>query len=71
MELINSLENRRILLKWTTKKITIEKEGFPIFLMSLITASLPFTKNILMPVAKNVFLTFRLLAGMSATDAAI
>ena len=35
------------------------------------TAGLPLMKNVLTPLAKNVWLAFGLTAGMSPTDAAI
>ena len=71
MKVIKSLENRGILLKGTTRKITIQEVGFLSFLRPLMAASLPLVKNVLTPLAKNVLLPFGLLAGMSTVDAAI
>ena len=44
MKVIKSLENRGILLKGTTRKITIQEGGFPNFLKPLMTAGLPLMK---------------------------
>ena len=46
---INSLENRGILLKGTTKKITSQNGGFLNFLRPLMTAGLPLIESILTP----------------------
>ena len=70
MKVLKSLENRGILLKATTRKIT-SQGGFLNFLRPLITVGLPLVKSVLTPLAKNVFLPFGLSAAMSATDAAI
>ena len=45
INVIRSLENRGILLKGTTKKITSQEGEFLNFLMSLITAGLPLMKK--------------------------
>ena len=66
-----SLENRVILLKGTTKKITIHEEEFLNFIRPLMTAVLPLMKSVLTPLAKSVLLPLGLSAGMSAADAAI
>ena len=66
-----SLENRRILLKGTTRKIATLKGGFLDFLRPLITAGLPLMKSVLTPLAKTVLLPFGLSAAMSATDETI
>ena len=71
MKVINSLGNREILLKETTRKITSQEGGFLNFLRPIMTASLPLTKSVLIPLAKNVLLPSELLAAMSAADAAI
>ena len=71
MKVIKSSENRGILLKKTTKKITSQEGGFINFLRPLMTAGLPLMNKFLMPLAKNVLLPFGLSARMSATDAAI
>ena len=71
MKVINSLENRGILFKWTTTKITSPKRGFLNFLRSLMTAGSPWKVYLPTPLAKNVLLPIGLSAGMSAADAAI
>ena len=70
IKILWSLENRGILLKGTTKKIT-SQEGFKFFFRQLRTAGLPLIKNVLTPIMKNVMLPFGLSVGMSAVDAAI
>ena len=57
MKVITSLENKGILLKGTTRKITTQKGRFQNFLKPLMTASLPLMKNV--------------LTAASGTDAAI
>ena len=49
MKVIKSLENSLILLKGTTRKITIQEGGFLKFFRPLMTAGLPLIKNILKP----------------------
>ena len=71
MKVIKPLENRGVLLKGTTRKITSQEVGFSNFLRPLMTAGLPLMKNVLTPLAKNVLLPFGLSARMSAADAAI
>ena len=66
-----SLENRRILLKGTSRKIATLKGGFLDFLRPLITAGLPLMKSVLTSLAKSVLLPFGLSAAMSATDETI
>ena len=44
MKVIKSLDNRGILLKWTTTKMTSQERGFLAFLSKLITAGLPLMK---------------------------
>ena len=68
MKVIKSLENRGILLKRTTRKITSQERGYLNFLMLLMTAGLPSIKGVL---TKNVLLAFGLSAEMSAVDATI
>ena len=65
------LENRGILLKGTTRKITSQERGYLSFLRPLMTAGLPLIKSVRAPLAKSVFLPLGLSAGMSAADAAI
>ena len=71
MKVIKSLENKRILLKRTTTKITSQKGGFPNFLKPLIKIGLPLMKNVLTPLAKSILIPLALPAGLSAADAAI
>ena len=71
MKVIKSLENRGILLKGTTRKITSQEGGFLNFLRPLMTAGLPLMKSVLTPLAKSVLLPLGWSAGMSAADAAI
>ena len=71
MKVIKSLENRGILLKGTTRKVT-NQEGEPLdFLRPLMTAGLSLMKSVLMPLGKNFLLPLGLLAEMSVADAAI
>ena len=71
MKVLRSFENRRILLKETTRKTTGQERGFLSFHRTLMTAYLPLMKTVLIQLAKNVLLPFGLSAGMSATDAVI
>ena len=71
MKVLRSFENRRILLKETTRKTTSQERGFLSFHRTLMTAYLPLMKTVLIQLAKNVLLPFGLSAGMSATDAVI
>ena len=61
--------NRGILLRETTKKITRAEGGFLNFLKSLILAGLPFMKNVLTPFTKSVL--FPLAFATAATDLTI
>ena len=65
-----SLENRKILLTGTTRKISSQEGGFLKFLRPLLTAGLPLMKNVLTPLAKSVLMLLGLTAAASATDAA-
>ena len=71
MKVINSLENKGILLKGTTKKITSRKGGFLNFLRPFMTAGLPLMESVLTPLAKSVLVLLGLTAAASATDVAI
>ena len=53
---IRCLENKGILLKGTTRKITSQEGGFLDFLRPLMTTDFPLTKNLLTPLAKSVLL---------------
>ena len=68
MKLIRLLENRGILIKGTTRKITSQEGGFLNFLQPLMTAGLPLMKSVLALLAKSVLLPFGLSTTMSATD---
>ena len=70
MKIIKPLENRGILLKATTRKITGQEGGFLNFLRPLMTAGLLLMKNILTPFAKSILISLGLSAGMSPADAA-
>ena len=59
-------ENKEILLKETTRKITVQKGGFLNFLRPLMTAGLPLIKSVL-----SVLVPLEWTAAASATDAAI
>ena len=56
MKVIESLENRVILLKGTTRKITSEEGGFLNFLRPLMKAALLIMKRVLTPLAKTVLI---------------
>ena len=71
MEVVTSLENRRILLKETTRKITSQEVGFLNFIRIVMTAGLPLMKNVLPPLARIVLIPLGLTVAASATDAAI
>ena len=71
MKVIKSLENRGILLKKTTRKITSQDGGFFNFLRPLMTTGLPLMKSALTSLAKRFLLPLWLSAGMSAPDAAV
>ena len=71
MKVIKYLENRGILFKETTRKITSQEEGSFNFIRPLMTAGLPLIKSVLTSIAKNVLLPLGLSAGMSVADAAV
>ena len=56
IKVIRSLENRRILLKRTTRKTTGEKRGFFNFLRLLMTAGLSLMKSVLNPLVASVLI---------------
>ena len=70
MKVIESLENRGILLKGTTRKITSQERRLLNFLRPLMTAGLPIMKTVLTPLTKSVFLSVGFAAGISAADVA-
>ena len=67
---LRSLENRGILLKGTTKKISSQEKVF-IFFRLLISTGLPLMKNVLTPLVKSILILLGLTASASATDTAI
>ena len=69
MKVIKTLENKRILLKGTTRRITSQEGGFLNFLRSLMIAALLLMKTVVTPLAKSVLLSLGLSAGLSAADA--
>ena len=70
MKVFRSLENRGTILKGTTKKIYSQEEGFLNSLAPLAIVALPL-KDVLTPLSKSVLVLLGLMAGASATDAAI
>ena len=66
MIVIKSLENRGILFKGTTTKITSQEGGFLNFLRLLTTVDLPLIKTVLFLLAKSVLIPLGLSSGMSA-----
>ena len=71
IKLIRSLENRGILLKGTTKKVSSQDTGFLNFLRPLMTTDLPLIKDVVTPLAKSALVPLGLTAAAPATDAAI
>ena len=69
MKVIKSLENRGILLKETTRKVTSQKVGFLNVLRPLLTAASPLTKSV--HLAKVVLVSSGLTTAASVTDASI
>ena len=59
------MENRRILLKGTARKISSQKGGFLNFLRPLTTADLPLMKNVLTSLAKSVLVPLGLTTAAS------
>ena len=56
MKVIKSLENRGILLKGATRKVTSQEGRFLNSFGPLMTASLPLIESILTPVAESILL---------------
>ena len=71
MKVIKSLENRRSLIKGTTRKFTSKEGGFLNFLRLLMAGDLPLMKSALIPLVKSVLIPLGLSAGIWAADAAI
>ena len=59
MRAIKTSENRGILLKGTTRKITSQEGGFLNFLRPLMTAGLQLIKSVLTPLAKGFLIPLR------------
>ena len=68
---IRSLENRGILLKGTSRKITSQEGGFLNFVKPLMLNGLAIKKDRLTPLAKSVLVSLRLAVPASVRDAAI
>ena len=71
IKVIKPWENGDISSKGITRKMTSQEWAFLNFLRPLMISDLPLIISALTPLAKDVLLPFGLLAGMSATDAAI
>ena len=71
IKVINSLENRGVLLNGTTRKISSHKREFLNFLRSLMSVGLPIMKNVLTSLAKNLLVLLGLTIVASATDTAL
>ena len=71
IKIIRSFENRGILLKGTTRKISSQEGGFLNFIKPLISDGLPLMNNVLILLAKSVLAPLRLTAAASATDPVI
>ena len=67
IKVLNSFENREILLKETTRKNTSQEGGFLSFLGLLMTAGLSL-KSVLTLLSKSILLPFELTPEMLATD---
>ena len=65
------MENRGILLKVTTRKITGQKWELLYFVRPLMTAGLPLMKCVLTSIAKNVLILLELASAIQETDASI
>ena len=59
MRAIKTSENKGILLKGTTRKITSQEEGFLNSLRPLMTAGLQLIKSVLTPLAKGFLISLR------------
>ena len=71
MKVIKSFENRKMLLKGTTRNITSQERGFLNFLRPLMTDGLLLTKRVLSTLAKDILIPLGLSARVSAADATI
>ena len=70
-KVIKSYENREILLKETTKNLSIQEREFLKFLRPLTSSGLPLMKNLLTPLAKSVLIPLALTSATLATDGGI
>ena len=68
IKVINSLENREILLKGTTTRTTSQKGGFLNFFRPLMTTNLPLMKNLLISLVKSLLVPLGLTTESSATE---
>ena len=68
MKVIKPLENREIAIKGTIRKIASQEGVFINFLGPVMTAGLPFMKNIPTPPAQNVLIPFGLSKAMLAKE---
>ena len=59
---VKLLQNRGILLKGTTRKITNEEGGSLNFLRLLMAAGLPLVKIVLKSIAKSILLSFGVIS---------
>ena len=71
IKVIKSLENRGILLKVNTKKVTAQEEGLLNFLNPLMLADLSLIKNVLTVLSKISLISLKLTAAALATYAVI
>ena len=71
IKVTKSLENRRVLLKGTTRKSTGEEGRFLHFFRTLMKPGLTLIKIVLIPLAKTILTPSGLTAAASATDAAV
>ena len=71
VKVIKSVENRGILLKGTTRKITSQQVGFLNFPRLLVTADLPLMKRVLTLLGKSILLPLGISVGMPPADATI
>ena len=71
IKLINSLENRRMLLKGTSRKIVSQKRESLSFLSPLVRVVLLLMKNVLTSLVESVLIPLGLTTATSVADATI
>ena len=71
MKVVKSLENRKISLKETTRKITSQEGGSFNSTEPLMTAGLTLMKNVFKPVTKSVLIPLVLTVAASSIDPSI